>query len=91
MKGSKGKGGGKGKGGKGKGAPRTAEPTKPMSEYTQIGVATGSIPQPVQIKEVDPEAVKELGEDWKEKINRPAPDMRVKTSDVTATKGNEFD
>ena len=24
----------------------------------------------------------ELGDDWKEKINRPAPDMRQKTSDV---------
>merc|ERR1719181_2487687 len=60
-----------------------------MSEYTQIGIKTGSIPQPVQIREAEPGM--ELGDDWKDKINRPAPDARVKTEDVTATKGNEFE
>merc|ERR1719174_1005842 len=48
------------------------EPTKPMSEYTQIGTSTGAIPQPVQ-------------------ITKPAPDLRAKTEDVTATKGNDWD
>merc|ERR1711881_631124 len=49
-----------------------------------MGAPTASAP-------VDEKPVVELGDDWKEKINRPAPDMRVKTSDVTATKGNEFE
>jgi len=91
MKGGyKGKSGGKGKGGKsnGKGS-KSAEPLKPMSDYQQIGVSTGAIPQPVQIKEPEPGV--EIGDDWKEKVNRPAPDMRAKTEDVTATKGNEFE
>jgi len=92
MKGYKGKSGGKGKGGKsnGKGGgSKSAEPLKPMSEYTQIGTSTGAIPQPVQIKEA--EAGVEIGDDWKEKVKRPAPDQRAKTEDVTATKGNEFE
>lgn len=29
--------------------------------------------------------------DWKKELNVPAPDARVKTEDVTATKGNEFE
>lgn len=33
----------------------------------------------------------EVGDDWKAKIQRPAPDTRVKTTDVTATKGNDFE
>merc|ERR1719238_2376007 len=81
--------GGKGKGGKGKFVKGPPEPTKPMSEYTQIGVSTGVIPQPVQIREPDPDM--EIGDDWKEKIKIPPKDMRVKTSDVTATKGNDFE
>merc|ERR1740127_5066 len=35
--------------------------------------------------------MKDLGDDWKEKIQRPPKDMRAKTEDVTATKGNEFE
>ena len=35
--------------------------------------------------------MKDLGDDWKEKITRPPKDMRAKTEDVTATKGNEFE
>ena len=45
---------------------KSAEPLKPMSEYTQIGTSTGAIPQPVQIKEA--EAGVEIGDDWKEKV-----------------------
>ena len=40
---------------------------------------------------VQESSVKDLGDDWKEKINRPPKDMRAKTEDVTATKGNEFE
>jgi ATP-dependent RNA helicase DDX6/DHH1 len=60
-----------------------------MSEYTQIGIASGAIPVPVQIKEPEPGV--EIGDDWKDKVNRPKPDPRAKTEDVTATKGNEFE
>jgi ATP-dependent RNA helicase DDX6/DHH1 len=31
------------------------------------------------------------GDNWKEQLQLPAPDLRVKTEDVTATKGNEFE
>merc|ERR1719335_2151725 len=39
------------------------------------------------------DAAKQLAndEEWKSKINRPPPDQRVKTEDVTATKGNDFE
>jgi len=80
---------GKGKGGGGKGMSRgPKEPAAPMSSYQQIGTKTGAIPQPVVVQE---SSVKDLGDDWKEKINRPPKDMRAKTEDVTATKGNEFE
>eukprot|EP00741_Cyanophora_paradoxa_P007070 tig00001086_g6841.t1 len=32
-----------------------------------------------------------LEEDWKKKLHLPPPDQRIKTEDVTATKGNEFE
>ncbi|KAF4088075.1 hypothetical protein AMELA_G00078600 [Ameiurus melas] len=32
-----------------------------------------------------------FGDDWKKSLQLPQKDMRVKTSDVTATKGNEFE
>merc|ERR1719502_2056752 len=85
---SKGKGKGKGSGKGKKETPK--EPVKPVSSYQQIGTATGKLPEPVAQREEDEKPV-ELGDDWKEKINRPAPDMRTKTTDVTNTKGNEFE
>jgi ATP-dependent RNA helicase DDX6/DHH1 len=81
-----GKGGKKGGKSYGKGS---SEPPKPISSYSQIGIKTGAIPQPVQIEEPTPG--KELGDDWKEQIKRPPKDTRQKTADVTATKGNEFE
>ncbi|EER03229.1 RNA helicase, putative [Perkinsus marinus ATCC 50983] len=65
---------------------------------TQIGTST----KPLVKKEVTKaeeatsevtEATKELltSDDWKEKIHRPTADTRVKTTDVTATKGNDFE
>ncbi|EDV28433.1 uncharacterized protein TRIADDRAFT_51339 [Trichoplax adhaerens] len=30
-------------------------------------------------------------EDWKQNLHRPAPDKRIRTSDVTNTKGNDFE
>ncbi|KAL6748037.1 DEAD-box RNA helicase, ATP-dependent, cytoplasmic, partial [Haematococcus lacustris] len=35
--------------------------------------------------------VEEAGEHWKEKLNLPAKDLRVRTLDVTNTKGNDFE
>ena len=32
-----------------------------------------------------------IDEELLPEVNRPAPDMRAKTEDVTATKGNEFE
>uniref|UniRef100_A0A3Q2DPW5 RNA helicase n=1 Tax=Cyprinodon variegatus TaxID=28743 RepID=A0A3Q2DPW5_CYPVA len=36
-------------------------------------------------------AVIKPGDDWKKNLKVPPKDMRIKTSDVTATKGNEFE
>ncbi|XP_068615514.1 probable ATP-dependent RNA helicase DDX6, partial [Brachionichthys hirsutus] len=36
-------------------------------------------------------AVVKPGDDWKKNLKLPPKDMRMKTSDVTATKGNEFE
>eukprot|EP00727_Mastigamoeba_balamuthi_P002046 m51a1_g11839 putative DEAD/DEAH box helicase (422) ;mRNA; r:456330-458066 len=33
----------------------------------------------------------EASDEWKKQLNLPAPDTRVRTSDVTQTKGNEFE
>lgn len=40
---------------------------------------------------VEPNLVADLGDDWKDKIQRPKQDTRQKTTDVTATKGTEFE
>jgi len=84
------KGGGKGKGTGGKGAKKSEprEPAKPVSSYQQIGTNTAAL-KPAAVEEERP--VVELGDDWKDKIQRPPADTRVKTTDVTATKGNEFE
>jgi ATP-dependent RNA helicase DDX6/DHH1 len=89
MGGGKDAGKGKGKGGKGGKDRSQREPTKPVSSYQQVGTKAGALPQPVVLQE--PTEKQPLGEDWKDKIQRPAKDTRAKTSDVTATKGNEFE
>lgn len=47
------------------------------------------------VNEVDKTVQSEAGgsssQDWKARLNIPAPDTRFKTEDVTATKGNEFE
>ncbi|EER00047.1 RNA helicase, putative [Perkinsus marinus ATCC 50983] len=65
----------------------------------QIGTSTKPLVPKEQIKGDDDatvdvtEATKELltSDDWKSKIERPTADTRVKTTDVTATKGNDFE
>jgi len=89
--GAPGKGKGKGKGAKGGKSARSEpkEPSKPVHSYQQIGTNEGKLSAPVMPEEDAPVVV--LGDDWKEKIDRPAPDQRVRTEDVTNTKGNEFE
>jgi len=85
------KGGGKGKGGKGKAREdKPKEPAKPVSSYQQVGTNVAALAPTAQVP-VEDKPVVELGDDWKEKINRPEKDLRVKTTDVTMTKGNEFE
>jgi len=90
MGGPKGKGKSSKGSGKGGGKPKEPkEPAKPVSSYQQIGTNSAGLKPAAAPLEDEP--VVELGDDWKEKINRPAKDMRAKTEDVTATKGNEFE
>ncbi|XP_016436204.1 DEAD-box ATP-dependent RNA helicase 8 [Nicotiana tabacum] len=42
-------------------------------------------------KTVQSEALDQSSQDWKARLNIPAPDTRYRTEDVTATKGNEFE
>eukprot|EP00928_Gymnodinium_smaydae_P040887 TRINITY_DN27698_c0_g2_i2.p2 TRINITY_DN27698_c0_g2~~TRINITY_DN27698_c0_g2_i2.p2 ORF type:complete len:507 (+),score=110.02 TRINITY_DN27698_c0_g2_i2:110-1522(+) len=89
-KGGKGKQGGGGKGYSAKGKSSNADRGTPaLGAYPQIGTSSAPLPK----REVHTEAPKnvDMGDDWKSKINRPAPDQRVKTEDVTNIKGNDFE
>lgn len=81
---------GKGKRG-GKGDKASAGTTPALGAHPQIGTNTMPLPR----REMAPttEAATEIAADdeWKSKINRPPPDQRVKTEDVTATKGHDFE
>ncbi|KAF4649213.1 putative ATP-dependent RNA helicase ddx6, partial [Perkinsus olseni] len=74
-------------------------PTTTTANSAQIGTSTKPLVQKEQAKVDDnaaagvTEATKELltSDDWKTKIERPVADTRVKTTDVTATKGNDFE
>ncbi|KAF3707203.1 putative ATP-dependent RNA helicase ddx6 [Channa argus] len=66
--------------------------TKPASVQpvpTVQGKASG-LPQKAGTGPQDGGAIK-FGDDWKKSLQLPPKDNRVKTSDVTATKGNEFE
>mmetsp|Transcript_19462 Transcript_19462/g.46962 ORF Transcript_19462/g.46962 Transcript_19462/m.46962 type:complete len:480 (-) Transcript_19462:230-1669(-) len=101
----KGKGGkGKGYGGGGKGR-RPAGPSTDAANfhtraqennYQQIGVRGTSLPAPpppppqtAAASESSAPAV--TGDNWKAVLQPPPADTRVKTEDVTATKGNDFE
>ncbi|XP_031098119.1 DEAD-box ATP-dependent RNA helicase 8-like [Ipomoea triloba] len=43
------------------------------------------------LKTIQSEAIDSSSQDWKARLNIPAPDTRYRTEDVTATKGNEFE
>lgn len=68
--------------------------TPALGAHPQIGTNTAPIarrePAPNAPAEASPKQVR-TDDDWKSQINRPPPDSRVKTADVTATKGNDFE
>ncbi|XP_019171156.1 PREDICTED: DEAD-box ATP-dependent RNA helicase 8-like [Ipomoea nil] len=43
------------------------------------------------LKTIQSEGIDSSSQDWKARLNIPAPDTRYRTEDVTATKGNEFE
>ncbi|CAE8624939.1 unnamed protein product, partial [Polarella glacialis] len=75
-------------GGKSSGKGGGATPS--LGAYPQIGTNTAPIPRRDVVSDQPP---KQIGadDDWKSQINRPPPDQRVKTADVTNTKGNDFE
>jgi ATP-dependent RNA helicase DDX6/DHH1 len=90
--------GGKGKGGqhdkgasksgnKGKGGGSTPQ----IGAYPQIGTSTAPLPKRTAAPAPSSEPAAVSDDDWKAKLNRPPPDTRVKTEDVTATKGRDFE
>uniref|UniRef100_A0A8B9K0G5 RNA helicase n=1 Tax=Astyanax mexicanus TaxID=7994 RepID=A0A8B9K0G5_ASTMX len=69
--------------GGGGGGPQTTQPTQIKASST---INNGnSQPVPTANTVIKP------GDDWKKNLKLPPKDMRMKTSDVTATKGNEFE
>ncbi|TSR87292.1 putative ATP-dependent RNA helicase DDX6 [Bagarius yarrelli] len=69
--------------GGGGGGPQSTQPTQIKASST---VNNGNpLPVPTANTVIKP------GDDWKKNLKLPPKDMRMKTSDVTATKGNEFE
>uniref|UniRef100_A0AAR2JV83 RNA helicase n=1 Tax=Pygocentrus nattereri TaxID=42514 RepID=A0AAR2JV83_PYGNA len=60
-----------------------------VTGLTQPGKALGAPPKGSSILQTSG-GIK-FGDDWKKCLQLPPKDLRVKTSDVTATKGNEFE
>jgi len=94
-KGKDGRGKGKGKEGEGKAKSKDFSENTPLNlgAHPQIGTATGALPRREMMPAPPAPAAASDGaaDDWKASIVKPAPDNRVKTSDVTATKGNDFE
>mmetsp|Transcript_33738 Transcript_33738/g.53642 ORF Transcript_33738/g.53642 Transcript_33738/m.53642 type:complete len:458 (-) Transcript_33738:105-1478(-) len=63
--------------------------TPSLGAYPQIGTSSTPLPR----REVQEAAPKTIGvdEDYKSQLQRPPPDNRIKTEDVTATKGTDFE
>jgi len=64
--------------------------TPSLGAYPQIGTNTAPIPKREAVADQPPRQIG-ADDDWKSQIQRPAPDQRHKTEDVTATKGNDFE
>jgi ATP-dependent RNA helicase DDX6/DHH1 len=56
----------------------------------QVGTKAGPLQQAAPQLKVEAKQDSKA-DDWKEKLKIPAKDMRTKTADVTATKGNDFE
>uniref|UniRef100_A0A3Q3JJB7 RNA helicase n=1 Tax=Monopterus albus TaxID=43700 RepID=A0A3Q3JJB7_MONAL len=65
------------------------KPTSVQPASTTQGKALGA-PQKASSAPQDAGGIR-FGDDWKKSLKLPPKDNRVKTSDVTATKGNEFE
>ncbi|XP_036817663.1 probable ATP-dependent RNA helicase ddx6 [Oncorhynchus mykiss] len=80
--------GGQGSGG---GSHQTQQPGHMKQASSTINNGTG--PSITQLAKATPTAntVIKPGDDWKRNLTLPPKDMRMRTSDVTATKGNEFE
>merc|ERR1719331_1185413 len=66
--------------------------TPSLGAYPQIGTATAPI-QRREATQPDAGTTEKIAaeDDWKAQLQRPPVDNRVKTEDVTATKGNDFE
>ncbi|CAB1349375.1 unnamed protein product [Coregonus sp. 'balchen'] len=73
------------------GGHQTQQPGQMKQASSTINNGTG--PSSTQLAKVTPTAntVIKAGDDWKKNLTLPPKDMRMRTSDVTATKGNEFE
>uniref|UniRef100_A0A8C7MPU8 RNA helicase n=1 Tax=Oncorhynchus kisutch TaxID=8019 RepID=A0A8C7MPU8_ONCKI len=80
--------GGQGSGG---GSHQTQQPSHMKQASSTINNGTG--PSSTQLAKATPTAntVIKPGDDWKRNLTLPPKDTRMRTSDVTATKGNEFE
>jgi ATP-dependent RNA helicase DDX6/DHH1 len=96
--GGQGKSGGKGKGsfgGKGGGynsmGKGMAQTTPDLKAHPQIGTSNAPIVRREAESRATPASPAGGDDDWKANVNRPPADNRVKTEDVTKTKGNDFE
>uniref|UniRef100_A0A8C1JMM8 RNA helicase n=1 Tax=Cyprinus carpio TaxID=7962 RepID=A0A8C1JMM8_CYPCA len=71
------------------GQPRAPSQLGPQTVSAQPGKEPMVTQKPANASQEGPGI--RFGDDWKNSLQLPAKDTRVKTSDVTATKGNEFE
>ncbi|KAI2653007.1 putative ATP-dependent RNA helicase DDX6 [Labeo rohita] len=71
------------------GQPKAPSQLGPQTVSAQPGKEPMGIQKPANASQEGPSI--RFGDDWKKSLQLPAKDNRVKTSDVTATKGNEFE
>eukprot|EP00922_Rhytidocystis_sp_ex-Travisia-forbesii_P045679 GHVS01068153.1.p1 GENE.GHVS01068153.1~~GHVS01068153.1.p1 ORF type:complete len:497 (-),score=34.99 GHVS01068153.1:1444-2934(-) len=84
-----GMGGEAGRGGAGRGMT-----VQQFQQQPQVGTVQGGMHSPSSSamgNGAGPAGTANFDEGWKERINRPEKDTRVKTEDVTKTKGNDFE
>jgi len=80
---------------------RTSQKVRPVHSYPQVGVSKEELKHPIPaalgkgnlVLEIKTETKPDILNDdnWKSHIKVPPPDNRTKTTDVTNTKGNDFE